>query len=227
LDKFYLPFEKALELRTKDPILPQNKDAEECDKCHKGRMIVKWTKSGKFLGCSRYPKCDNIKAIAGMKKPAPPETGIHCPKCETGRMVVRVGKFGKFLACTNYPTCDGLLNVSKFGMVVPPKAPALKTDLPCPLCGKPLALRDSKRGGYWLGCSNFPKCRGRKSWDDLTEEEQKTWEAKLLAHNASFPIVTIKMMDGTPLNTGIKLDDLVQIQADLAAEPVAQPEAQG
>jgi DNA topoisomerase I len=220
LDKFYLPFEKALALRTKDPILPQNANAELCDKCGVGRMQVKWTKSGKFLGCTRYPKCDNIKSL-NIKKAAPPETGIHCLKCETGRMVARTGRFGKFLACTNYPTCDGLLNVDKFGKVAPPKVPALMTDIPCPKCTKPLVLRDGKRG-YWLGCSNFPKCRGRKPWADLTPEDQEKWEKELHTHYKAHPLKTITMMDGSPLDLTIKLDDLIAAHTEPVAAEMEQ-----
>ncbi len=34
-----------------------------CDKCEKGLMLKKDGKYGKFLGCSRYPKCNNISKI--------------------------------------------------------------------------------------------------------------------------------------------------------------------
>lgn len=211
LDEFYLPFEKALQLRSKDPILPINDNAEICDVCHEGRMIVKWTKSGKFLGCSRYPKCKNVKPIT-VKKAAPIETGLRCYKCETGRMVVRVGKFGKFLACTNYPTCDAILNLDKNGRIIPPKTPPLETSVSCPKCNAPMYLRDSKRG-LWFSCTRFPKCRGTRSWkqfgEEMGEAEQAKLEAIYRAHEQQYPPVEIKMLDGTPLDLSLKLDDLV------------------
>ncbi len=223
LDKFYLPFEKALELRSANPILPQNDDAQLCDKCGQGVMRVKWTKSGKFLGCSRYPKCDNIKSLAAPKAP-PQETGIKCPKCETGRFVVKTGRFGKFLACTNYPTCDGLLNLDKYGKVTPPKTPPLTTTVPCPKCGAPLYLREGKRG-LWLGCSKFPKCRGRKAWSELDEATQAQLDAENIKHQQAHPRVEILMLDGTPIDYSLKLEDLIQTRADAVALAPA-PEAQ-
>jgi DNA topoisomerase-1 len=221
LDKFYLPFEKALALRQASPILPQNDYAQICDACHEGRMIVKWTKSGKFLGCSRYPKCKNIKPIS-VQKAAPVETGIKCPKCETGRMVVRQGKYGKFLACTNYPNCDSILNLDKYGRVVPPKVPPLQTQVSCPKCNAPMYLRDSKRG-LWFSCSRFPKCRGIRSWKEFDEAAQAQWSLAFEEHQKQFPPVEIKMLDGTPLDFSIKIDDLIEAYADsLAAISTAQ-----
>jgi DNA topoisomerase-1 len=225
LDEFYLPFEKALQLRSKDPILPINDNAETCDVCHEGKMIVKWTKSGKFLGCSRYPKCKNIKSIT-VKKSAPQETGIHCYKCETGRMVVRVGKFGNFLSCTNYPTCDGILNLDKNGYIVPPKTPPLETDVSCPKCSAPMYLRDSKRG-LWFSCTRFPKCRGTRSWKQFGEEkgeaELAKYEAMYREHEKQYPTVEIKMLDGSPLDLSIKLDDLVAIYNEQTPSETSEP----
>ncbi|MCS7210467.1 MAG: type I DNA topoisomerase [Chloroherpetonaceae bacterium] len=214
LDRFYIPFEKALELRQASPILPQNDNAETCDVCGEGKMIVKWTKSGKFLGCSRYPKCRNVKPIS-VQKAAPLETGIKCPKCETGRMVVRQGKFGRFLACTNYPDCDSVLNLDKYGRVEPPKMPPLQTDVSCPKCGAPMYLRSSKRG-LWLSCTRFPKCRGLRSLKELSEAEQARWTAAYKDHEAKFPPVELKMLDGTPLDFSMKIEDIIDSQAELA-----------
>jgi len=216
LDNFYKPLEETLGVRKANPILPQNENAEVCDKCGEGRMVVKWTKSGKFLGCSRYPKCKNIKPIA-VEKPKPVETGIKCPKCESGRMVVREGRFGKFLACTNYPECQGLLNISKKLQVEPPKLPPVTTELACPNCGAPLYLREGKRG-LWLGCSKFPKCRGRQSWNDLDEEIRAKLEADHQANLAKHPPVAIKMLDGSPLNLNAKLEDLISNASDYLPE---------
>ncbi|MGQ9806578.1 MAG: type I DNA topoisomerase [Chlorobiales bacterium] len=225
LDEFYLPFEKALQLRSKDPILPINDNAEICDVCHEGRMIVKWTKSGKFLGCSRYPKCKNVKPIT-VKKAAPIETGLRCYKCETGRMVVRVGKFGKFLACTNYPTCDAILNLDKNGRITPPKTPPLETSVSCPKCNAPMYLRDSKRG-LWFSCTRFPKCRGTRSWkqfgEEMGEAEQAKLEAMYRTHEQQYPPVEIKMLDGTPLDLSLKLDDLVAIYNEQLPTETSEP----
>ena len=41
---------------------PDEKEIK-CEKCNKGLMHIKEGKFGKFLGCSRYPKCNNIAKL--------------------------------------------------------------------------------------------------------------------------------------------------------------------
>ncbi|MEC9487743.1 MAG: type I DNA topoisomerase [Prosthecochloris sp.] len=207
LDSFYKPLENALSERKNDPVLPQNKGAEVCDKCGKGRMVVKWTSSGKFLGCSEYPKCKNIKPLASSR-PKARHTGISCPVCGDGEMVLRDGRFGPFLACSNYPKCNTILNLDKQRRIQPMKTPPLETDLPCPKCGAPLYLRTGKRG-LWLGCSKFPKCRGRQAWGQLEEDTRTRWEAAMDQHLAAHPQVTLKMKDGSPVNMQLSIDEII------------------
>jgi DNA topoisomerase-1 len=83
-------------------------------------------------------------------------------------MARRTGRFGPFLA-TILPDGDAaqdegiILNIDKKGQVNAPSQPPILTDLECEKCGKPLNLRNGARGP-WLGCSGFPKCRGRGKW---------------------------------------------------------------
>ena len=207
LDSFYRPLESVLSDRKKDPVIPQNSEAAVCEKCGKGRMIIKWTTSGKFLGCSCYPDCKNIKSIA-TSKAKPKETGIKCPVCGEGRMLLRNGRLGPFLACSNYPKCNTLLNLSKQRHIEPIKAPPVKTDLACPKCSSPLYLRTGKRGP-WLGCSTFPKCRGRLSWNAVEKEVREHWESVIKDHLAAHPAVTITMLDGTPAPMTLPIDDII------------------
>ena len=72
-----------------------------CEKCGHP-MIRKSGRYGKFLACSNYPACSNIKS-EGMEISA-----TKCPKCGAN-MVVKSGKYGKFLACPNYPECNAIL----------------------------------------------------------------------------------------------------------------------
>ncbi len=207
LDSFYKPLETALDIRKHDPLLPQNHNAETCDKCGKGKMVIKWTASGKFLGCSNYPSCRNIKPLASSKV-RPQETGIRCPGCSNGRMVLRNGRFGPFLACANYPECDTILKLDKQRRIEPPKTPPLETDLACPKCSAPLYLRTGKRG-LWLGCSKFPKCRGRQAWGQLDPSVQHHWQEALEKHQAKHPLVTLRMVDGSPVNMQLSIDDII------------------
>jgi DNA topoisomerase-1 len=59
-------------------------------------------------------------------------------------------------------------------------------------------LRGGVRGP-WLGCSRFPKCRGRGKWNELPEEQRKTLELQLLNHEKTNPVPIIRTMSGKPL----------------------------
>lgn len=207
LDSFYRPLETVLSLRSNDPLIPQNSETTTCEKCGKGSMIVKWTASGKFLGCSCYPKCRNIKAISSNKV-KPSDTGVLCPSCKEGHMLLRKGRLGPFLACSSYPKCNTLLNLNKQRHIEPMKTPPVQTDIACPKCGAPLYLRSGKRG-LWLGCSKFPKCRGRLAWGTLDEEVRNHWEAVMEKHRKAHPAVTLTMTDGKPVPMNMSVDDII------------------
>ncbi|MED5447141.1 MAG: DNA topoisomerase, partial [Planctomycetota bacterium] len=99
----------------------------------------------------------------------PSQTNVACPKCDDA-MIQRTGRFGPFLRCAHYPECDGVVNIDKkTGNIKLPAPPPLETDLECPKCEQPLFLRTGKRGP-WLGCSTFPKCKGRGGWAKLEED---------------------------------------------------------
>ena len=78
---------------------------EKCEKCG-SPMVVRNSRMGKFLGCSGFPKCRNIKPLP---------TGVKCPKegCG-GELVQRKARKGKssylFYGCNNYPKCDYTVN---------------------------------------------------------------------------------------------------------------------
>ena len=228
LDSFYKPLTSALALRSATPLIPQNNEAETCDKCGTGKMILKWTASGKFLGCSNYPKCKNIRTISSNRE-KPASTGVHCPSCEDGEMVLRKGRLGPFLACSNYPKCNTLLNLNKQRHIEPLKTPPVVTDMACPKCGAPLYLRSGKRG-LWLGCSKFPKCRGRLAWTALEPAAQERWERVMAAHQKAHPPVTLKMVDGSAVSMTSSIDDII-MKADAAGliAPAMDlvPEAEG
>jgi DNA topoisomerase-1 len=59
-------------------------------------------------------------------------------------------------------------------------------------------LRNGLRGP-WLGCSRFPKCRGRGKWNELSDDSRKALELALKNHEKSNPIPIIKTLTGKPL----------------------------
>ncbi len=154
-----------------------------CDKCGKP-MVYRISKNGFFLSCTGYPECDGTKPVDKQGKPTLREkSDIKCPIC--GReMLKRKGRFGEFLGCTGYsvknekgePSCSCIINLDKDGRPLPPKPKPITTTIACPTCGSPLYLRGGKRGP-WLGCSKYPKCRGRGAMNKLSPEDQKQVEA--------------------------------------------------
>ncbi|MBL8991327.1 MAG: topoisomerase DNA-binding C4 zinc finger domain-containing protein, partial [Phycisphaerae bacterium] len=135
-------------------------------------------------------------------KPRPvQDTNVACVKC--GRaMTKRTGRFGPFLGCSGYGDkanpCDGILRIDKKGHVQAPSQPPLVTDQPCPKCGSPMNLRPGKYGP-WLGCSKFPKCRGRGNFKGLPEPQQKALAAQLDAWEHDHPVPIVRTLDGKPL----------------------------
>lgn len=72
-------------------------------------------------------------------------TDVICEEC--GRnMVVKYGPHGKFLACPGFPECRNT------------KPYLEKIGVPCPLCGKEVVLKKTKKGRKYYGCENNPEC---------------------------------------------------------------------
>ena len=207
LQRFYGPFKKDLDLamesltHAKAETVPAPEEYK-CAKCG-APTVYRFGKNGRFLSCSRYPDCDYASPVdrEGVPRPAAETVNVACPKCGSG-MTRRVGKFGPFLGCSRYGNketpCSGLLNIDKKGKVTAPSPPPLVTELPCPTCQSPLNLRNGLKGP-WLGCSRFPKCRGRGKWQDLPEPQRLALEKQLAAHEKANPVPIIRTMDGKPL----------------------------
>ncbi len=151
LDDFYHAFVKNMKLveskkaEVKESM--QEKTDELCELCGKP-MIIKWGRYGKFMACSGYPDCKNIKRLSkNGEAPAEPEvTDEKCPKCGNP-MVIKIGKFGKFMACSDYPKCKTTKPILD---IVP--------DIICPKDGGQIVRRKSRFGKFFYGCANYPNC---------------------------------------------------------------------
>ena len=95
------------------------------------------------------PLVDN--AYENMDKIEPEKTGEVCPVCG-GEIVIRNGRYGKFKSCNNYPSC-------KYHESLKVKEEPEMVGRDCPDCGSPLLKRKSRYGNYFIGCSNYPKCK--------------------------------------------------------------------
>ncbi|MBR4406766.1 MAG: topoisomerase DNA-binding C4 zinc finger domain-containing protein [Clostridia bacterium] len=65
-------------------------------------MVIREGRYGKFLGCSNFPNCKNIKSLESQNTPK--VVGV-CPTC--GKDVVsRRSRTGRtFYSCSGYPDC--------------------------------------------------------------------------------------------------------------------------
>jgi DNA topoisomerase-1 len=140
---------------------------EKCDVCG-SPLVLKWGKFGTFYACSAYNKKDpasctftkeNIAAKPDLNTPEAQEAGDTEEYCENcGKvMVMRRGLFGPFMACPDYnadPPCKTFRKLSQKQQQKPPEP----TGEPCPMCGKPLVLRQGAYGEF-VSCSGYPKCK--------------------------------------------------------------------
>jgi DNA topoisomerase I len=206
LRRFYEPFKDCLQAAYQGMVHAKAETEpapHTCPQCG-GATAYRFGKKGRFLSCSRYPKCRFAAPIDAEGRPVEPtRTSIACPKCHAP-MILRKGRFGDFLSCEKYPQCEGILNVDAKGFVTPPKVPPVLTDIPCPKCDSPLNLRRGGRGP-WLSCSAFPKCRGRLGWSTLEEKSKTRWENALREQEKAHPEPMILKIDGTLLGSRFKL----------------------
>lgn len=151
LKAFYQPFSHALEAAP-DTMYEARKAMEEvsdqsCEKCG-SPMIIKWGRYGRFLGCSNYPACSNIKRLTTDESPPVVDepTDEICDQCGSPMVIKTSRAGGKFIACTGYPKCKNAKPIN-IGIGCPEKG-----------CGGYLGERRSKRGLVFYGCSNYPKC---------------------------------------------------------------------
>jgi DNA topoisomerase-1 len=151
LNEFYQPF--ALALQEAEGKMAG--DAEKCPECGKP-LVEKFSRFGKFFGCSGHPDCKYIKRGSGPATPREPPkpTDIVCPNCGKP-MVQRMSRRGPFLGCSGYPDCKTTMNLDAAGK---PTVTAKPTDHVCDQCGKPMVLREGPRGPF-LACTGYPKCR--------------------------------------------------------------------
>jgi DNA topoisomerase-1 len=162
LKGFYEPFKLEMEKAKKDmrDIKSQVEvevEGEECEKCG-AKLLVKWGKHGKFIACSNYPACRNTKQLGednqGRIMAKPEETVDEvCEKCGSP-MQIKYGRFGKFMACSRYPDCKSTKSINQ----------EIGVSCPQPECGGQIIERKSKRGRFFYGCSNYPRC-DFVSWD--------------------------------------------------------------
>ena len=98
--RFYADFDKQLQAaweEVKNSRRIEIPTSYKCEKCS-SFMVEKMGPRGKYLACSAYPACRNIKSVP---------TGYVCPQPGCGADIIKKrSKAGKtFYGCSNYPKC--------------------------------------------------------------------------------------------------------------------------
>ncbi len=181
--EFYPPFQEKLSFASTDGDEVTDLICEKCG----APMIRKSGRYGKFLACSSYPECSNIKSENEEV------SDVKCDKCGA-LMVYKTGKFGKFLTCPNYPNCSNIkpldeeetdekcekcggemvIKKGKFGKYMQCKSCKATKSMTekvgvCPRCKRPAQKLMSRGGKVYYGCSGYPECNFM-SWDLPTGE---------------------------------------------------------
>lgn len=139
MNDFYYPFVQSLKK------VEESIEKIPCDKCGQD-MVIKFGRFGRFLACSNYPECKNIKSLKDFdqEKQEPEYTGENCPKCGN-KTIFRNGKFGRFIGCEKYPDCDFIKSIT--------------LGISCPKCKDgEVSERLTKTKKTFYGCTRYPDC---------------------------------------------------------------------
>ena len=111
-----------------------------------------------------YPDLDDAVKQAEQElsevEIADEEADEDCELCGR-RMVIKYGPHGKFLACPGFPECRNT------------KPYFEKIGVPCPKCGKDLAIKRTRKGRKYYGCLGYPDCDFMSWQKPETPEEAK------------------------------------------------------
>ncbi len=157
---------------------------EKCPECGND-LIYKYSKGGKFIGCSGYPECKHIEQPQEEKDALQylrdKYEGKPCPDGVPGTVVVKTGRYGPFLASSDYP------NTKWIGKIRSEKEEILeeilweKWLLVDEESWEEMVVKNSRRGPF-LAAKRYPEVKIAKNipkevWDELNQRmEQKDSE---------------------------------------------------
>ena len=133
---------------------------EQLDEIEEGKVV--WHRMLKDFYKDFEPTLKAAGANMEDVRVQPIPTDLKCVKCGE-MMVIRPGKNGEFIACSTYPKCK---NTSNFKRTEDGKIEVVEKEvsgLTCEKCGEPLVFK-AGRGGEFLACSGYPKCKNAKSF---------------------------------------------------------------
>ena len=145
---------------------------DNCPLCN-NKLVSRFGKYGKFIGCSNYPECKYIASNNAEPKVVPDRV---CPN-DNGELVIHQGKYGSFIACKNYPKCKYIENQDEL----------IGVDCPSKSCNGKLVMKKSRRyGKIFYSCNQYPNCKVIFNKKPLNEFCQKCNNIMLLSETKRY-----------------------------------------
>ena len=186
LDNFYkLTLQKELQNATDTAEKVVQKVGRKCPSCSEGDLIYKFSKWGKFIGCSNYPKCKHIEqpeeersALDSLKAKY---EGKPCPDGIEGTIVVKTGRFWPFLASSEYPKVKWIGKIQSEKDELLEEILKIRWLLIDEETGEEMVVKGSKRWPF-LAAKRYPDVKIAKNipkdvWDELNVRLTEKTEA--------------------------------------------------
>lgn len=157
LEDFYGGFLKELDkaMEEAEALKGRPWEGEEVCPICSSLLVLRYSKQGAFLGCSKYPECKGLLPMPGLggEEDGASELQVKCPTCGKP-MLKKSSRYGSFLACSGYPDCKTTLSLDKDGNIE--ELPHIERT--CDKCGKPMEVKKGRRG-IFLACTAYPDCK--------------------------------------------------------------------
>ncbi len=150
---------------------------KKCPTCGE-ELVFKFSKAGKFIGCSWYPECKHIEQPEEEKNMLDALKAKYewkpCPDGIEGTVVVKTGRYGPFLASSEYPAVKWIgkiKNEKEEILEVLLEAAGLLVDEET---GEEMVVKNSRRWPF-LAAKNYPEVKIAKNipkeiWAQVNEK---------------------------------------------------------
>lgn len=98
-------------------------------------------------------------------------TDKACPHCHKGKLVKIWAKNRYFFGCSEYPECNYKTSEEEMAFHKQDYSEDTPWDHPCPVCGGEMKVRHGRFGSF-LGCLQYPKCKGTITLHKKGEEPE-------------------------------------------------------
>jgi DNA topoisomerase-1 len=172
LGNFYQWLEKQIEGSGAIKGKIEEKVGRNCPECGK-ELVYKFSRGGKFIGCSGYPECKYLESSVNPKLQALKDKYDWLP-CEAGgTIVVRTGRFGPFLSSSLYPEVKWIGKLSDFEGA---ELTAKYGWHACDKCGEGIMKVKFSKKWPFLACSKYPTCKNAENLPKEALEKPQTPE---------------------------------------------------